>query len=74
MVLRQMSMPKQTEHIEGLVYRSRPPISKIEGIFIDLTEKEITINDLNNALIASKSKRPRVASTCSGTNAPIIRL
>jgi len=65
-------MPKQTEHKEG-IEESLPPMSKMEDIFIDLTKKAVT-HGLNDALGAFRGKTLRVATMCSGTDAPIFGL
>ncbi len=48
-------------------------MSKMEDVFVDLTEKAVTHN-LITTLEAFKGKKIRVATTCSSTDAPIIEL
>jgi len=66
------NMPKQTEH-KGGIEESWPPMSKMEDIFTDLARKAVT-HGLNDALKAFPGKKLRVATMCSGTDAPIIGL
>lgn len=67
------NMPKQTEHRAG-IDESRAPMSKMEDIFIDLTERAVNHCGLETALEALRGRTLQVATMCSGTDAPIIGL